>query len=253
MSRSAWLCLGLCAPLLGLACDAREITVFDLPMPAGASGSGGAASGSAGDAAGMQPFASGSGSGGSSGGIAGNQSAGSAGLAAGSGGLAGAGGMVGMPCTSEEECAAGWKCEKQGCQATTGVCAPQPVFCPPDPQPVCGCDGITYWNDCIRRQAGAVVDVPGECRGTACACDVGADCGVPFASCSHLILSDTCGHGMGSCWLLPPQCLPNNDSKMWKECRPPDAAGPPPGCVDTCWAIASEHPHIQLHHDDTCQ
>jgi Kazal-type serine protease inhibitor domain len=180
-----------------------------------------------------------------------------------SGGLAGMGNAAGIPgaggagpatCGVDTDCMPGWLCEKQGCDALTGVCVPWPLFCPPAPAPVCGCDGITYWNDCIRLQSPghAQQQSPDQCRANACTCEVGADCMVPYASCSHLLpTGEVCGHGMGACWVLPPQCEPSADSKMWRECKPPDP-GQLPGCLDTCNAIATEHTYGELHRGDTC-
>jgi hypothetical protein len=138
-----------------------------------------------------------------------------------------------------------------GCDATSGFCAPWPVFCPPDPRPVCGCDGVTYWNDCIRLQSHARFAMPDQCRQTACSCEVASDCNVPYASCSHLLPPGAmCGPGMGACWVLPSDCPKDIDSKKWRECKPPD--GQPASCVDTCTAIASEKPYTELHRGDTC-
>jgi hypothetical protein len=110
---------------------------------------------------------------------------------------------------------------------------------------VCGCDGVTYWNDEIRRYHGGTLASLGECRADACACQIGADCLVPFASCSHILPpGEMCGHGTGSCWLLPPQCVPTGDPMHYRECRPPGSSEPPPPCVDTCLAIRSEKPHV---------
>jgi hypothetical protein len=166
--------------------------------------------------------------------------------------MAGAAGAAqGIPCATKAECPMGWRCEMPGCEATQGLCEPPIVIIAPELMPVCGCDGVTYWNDDVRRQADATVDTPGACRGTACACEVGADCKVPFASCSHLVTDDMCGRGIGACWVLPPQCPPGD--AVWRECKPPDPNLPPPPCVDTCTAIASEKPHGQPHHGEMCK
>jgi len=257
--RLSWLAAAcaLGAAALG-GCQGQEIPVFDLPRAG--FGSGGAAGSSGGEtpaeagvssAAGQGGSSSGNGSGGASG------SGGAGGAAAGSGGsLAGSAGSGGMPagtsCFELADCPSGWRCEKPSCDAKQGRCEPPVVFIPPELMPVCSCDGVTYWNDELRRQAGATLASAGECAATACACEVGADCMVPFASCSHLVPGDTCGRGTGACWVLPPHC-PANADQVWQECKPPEPGVPPPPCVDTCTAIASEKPHGQPHHADMCK
>ncbi|MEM7481438.1 MAG: Kazal-type serine protease inhibitor family protein [Acidobacteriota bacterium] len=44
-----------------------------------------------------------------------------------------------------------------------GVCLPIPDACIEIFDPVCGCDGVTYGNDCIRQQAGVSLDRVGPC------------------------------------------------------------------------------------------
>ena len=233
-----------------MACKGQEVTVFDMPMPGGSSGAAGSSSGGGG-AAGSAVALGGTSSGGDAAGQAGLAAGGATSGAAGSAGAAGVGGMPpGTPCIEHTDCPPGWLCEKPGCEAQSGVCEPRPVFLPPQPAPVCGCDGVTYWNDDIRRQFGTTLATLGECEATACSCEVGADCMVPYASCSHLISrGEECGHGMGACWVLPPKCVPTGDPMVWQECKPPDSPDPPPPCVDTCLAIASERPHAPPHHD----
>jgi hypothetical protein len=44
-----------------------------------------------------------------------------------------------------------------------GMCAKAPEICTQDYQPVCGCDGKTYSNDCMRRIEKVQLDHIGEC------------------------------------------------------------------------------------------
>jgi hypothetical protein len=254
--------LGLCLTSLcvaGVGCDGREITVFDVPTKVIEGGSAGnmtgndAGTGAPVGGAGSSALVEGGSAGASAGAPVSGGGAGAAPIDGGAGGSAGT--PSGKPCRSKLDCAPGWRCEKMGCDAEIGVCEPLPVIeCESEPAPVCGCDGVTYWNDCIRRLfVEAQVDAIGECRATACTCEIGSDCDVPYASCSHLLSNgDMCGHGMGACWVLPPRCKPAPEgSKQWRQCIGP---GLPPGpCVDTCEAIATERTHVPAHRDDTCQ
>lgn len=45
----------------------------------------------------------------------------------------------------------------------TGTCVAKPEVCTEDLKPVCGCDGVTYPNDCKRLMAGAQKNHDGDC------------------------------------------------------------------------------------------
>ena len=44
-----------------------------------------------------------------------------------------------------------------------GTCVVKPDLCTQEYDPVCGCDGVTYGNDCIRLSEGVQKSHDGEC------------------------------------------------------------------------------------------
>ncbi len=122
-------------------------------------------------------------------------------------------------------CAADTSCEAVTCGGTTGVtclpdqfcmrpegtcaadaegeCTEIPLSCPTLSTPVCGCDGITYFNACFAQTSGVSVSHTGACTpGVACGgqsgvtCPTGQFCQPPVSEC-------TVG-AAGNCAPIPP-------------------------------------------------
>lgn len=120
------------------------------------------------------------------------------------------GGFRGLVCRADQYCDyEGGSC---GFADQTGVCRPRPAGCPDVWQPVCGCDGITYSNDCDAAAAGVDVQHEGACTPTppicggllGLACPRGQYCDYP---------DDTCGNAdqTGQCRPMPQACTREYD------------------------------------------
>jgi hypothetical protein len=173
-------------------------------------------------------------------------------------------------CTDTKECPAKAFCTKSACGDVGGVCEPRPVVCEEEPRPVCGCDGVTYWNDCLRRAAGVSALREGECAETALTCGArggdptrpppppgpmdpqpapdpfggcpsGALCArlLPFGADGPLGPNDCPPDVPGTCWALPAVCPGDRTgADRWTACG--ELA---PRCATTCDAIRSGVPH----------
>ena len=85
-----------------------------------------------------------------------------------------------------------------------GVCEVTPTGCSREFVPVCGCDGKTYNNDCLRRAERVALAHPGACRqppgeeGDACGgfaglrCGEGLTCDAPPDTCQVFDLPGVC-------------------------------------------------------------
>ena len=152
-------------------------------------------------------------------------------------------GGLGPSCTRSRECPAGTFCEKPSCGAALGNCIPWPPACDGDARPECGCDGVSYWNECLRRAAGIESTVErGPCR-TPRACDNTGPC-PEGASCARIVRPGDCsGVVAGTCWVVPPAgqaCLGGRPSHYFT------CGGQMTQCLDACAAIRSEQPSAEF-------
>lgn len=70
------------------------------------------------------------------------------------------GGTTGVTCDQGQFC----KADTGQCAAdAAGVCTTKPDCCPPASSPVCGCDNLTYDNECFAAAAGVTVKATGAC------------------------------------------------------------------------------------------
>jgi hypothetical protein len=70
------------------------------------------------------------------------------------------GGLAGLTCDAGRYCRLN---VGECCCDIQGVCISTPEVCIEIFSPVCGCDGVTYSNDCFAAAAGMSIDFVGEC------------------------------------------------------------------------------------------
>jgi hypothetical protein len=141
------------------------------------------------------------------------------------------------------DCPPGYYCSLSSCSAAAGTCVLAPVVCPNTESPVCGSDGITYFNDCWAQAYGVpcFTNEPCELNGVLCggpsdvACPQGsgafcAQLGPPHGPCTPNL--------PGTCWVLPPDCPTSTPSDLWDSCSSTGAV-----CLDTCSAIKAGGPY----------
>ena len=180
----------------------------------------------------------------------------------------------GKKCVDDTDCDEQSFCARAMCSDVGGACESRPVVCDGQPRPVCGCDGITYWNDCLRRAAGVTSMAPDECTinpqvaPRMCDGSEPRDAGGPGGpgpggpggpgGMQHCPLGTYCARLLppfadspgpqpprcppdipGTCWALPAVCPPESGPDRWLSCALK------PGCLTTCDAIRSGEPHAR--------
>lgn len=117
------------------------------------------------------------------------------------------GGIADLPCPSGQYCEfAGGSC---GEEDELGLCSERPSICPELFEPVCGCDGETYANDCYAAMNGVNIQSEGECP-AAC----GGIAGTPCPSGQYCQFEQgTCGEAdlTGQCRERPDMCTEEFD------------------------------------------
>jgi hypothetical protein len=156
-----------------------------------------------------------------------------------------------------DACGEGWYCSATSCSAKDGTCAPiAPDGCASF-GPECGCDGISYYNSCVRQRAGVSSAGQGQCEyqmgipGVPCgpklACPGGMSCAFLFSLPQLPTFLDgavpddvECRiaqnlEGVGVCWALPNAC-PDSSSLL---VRSPCGST----CIEGCAAIRNGGPY----------
>lgn len=198
---------------------------------------------------------------GGTGGSGGTTSSGGTGGTGGVGGTGGTGGLTGgtggaggqtttsttttinpnMPCTWGDTCGGNFYCEAPGCGAGTCKLKPPMAGLSPSPDPVCGCDGVTYWGADVAASKGMSVASQGACPAPA-ACGPGMACGSGLRCNRNVADQASCDpNATGICWGTPLSCPLDG----------PKARGCISGlCELKCSLIQGENPWFE---DPTCQ
>lgn len=151
-------------------------------------------------------------------------------------------------CSSNADCELQQYCAKSRCEDARGVCMSRPTLCDPAPDPACGCDGVNYFNDCLRRANGIASAIHGECDDSAILCGLTQSDTCPNEGyCAKFPSGPYCLPGVpGHCWVLPAQCGEDDmQGERFVLCDD-GLGGEAPACVDLCRAIRSEKSYSKV-------
>ena len=155
---------------------------------------------------------------------------------------------AGTSCFDDDDCLDGEVCNKMGCGAR-GVC--QPFACDSSPlalSPSCGCNKVSYYNECTRETHGDVSELaPFECQDKAATlCGGDEDCPANAICFHRAVGSHVCGDdAKGTCWVVPSSCASvDSDGAFYRTCS--DLAAP---CMNLCAAVSNRQP---VFYDMTC-
>lgn len=152
---------------------------------------------------------------------------------------------TGKSCTaSGTECSATEYCDAPTC--ASGTCKPRPISGPKTYEPVCGCDGVTYWNKTLASSNGQA-SYAGKCAGDGSGLGPTKFCGLKGCDPDEACIQDLTDHGscgLGgfgkTCWRLIPgggSCPATAmDTPKVRGC----SGGTPGTCMGYCRAIVTE-------------
>lgn len=150
-------------------------------------------------------------------------------------------------CGGNGDCRASEYCYLTSCAQKRGTCTARPTNCTANfDEGACGCDGLHYFNNCLRMRNGVNADP--SCTLTT-SCSSSNPCQDDRAVCSNLWPERSmCRQGPGerACWIVPAQCGPNTlGGDQYIACDAFSSGGPET-CVSACQAIQSEAPHMHV-------